>query len=102
MARFGSSTESDLKSVLKDKNAPNTDCSTVNSWGVFTAYLEAKSVNMDLETCSKEELNEILGGGGGYGGEAYNKTIITYGVLFNMTIYSPREVNIKLGRGGLV
>ena len=86
MARFGSSTESDLKSVLKDKNAPNTDCSTVNSWGVFTAYLEAKSVKMDPENCSKEELKRRVG----LQGEAYNKTIITCGVLFNMTIYSPR------------
>ena len=90
MARFGRSTEDDLRNVLKDKN----DCSTEVSWKIFTAYLKETSSSVDPQTITKEELNELLKNfyfesGGSATGEVYNKTIITLGDLLNITIYSP-------------
>ena len=60
MERFGSSNQGDLLNLLREKNAPNTDNSTANSWNIFTCYLQAKSLNIDVETISKVDLKEIV------------------------------------------
>ena len=60
MDRFATASEKDLDNLMHDKDSKNTHLSTENSWNVFTSYLRAKSLPIDVESISKVEMNDIL------------------------------------------
>ena len=60
MERFASVNEANITSLLKEKNSDNTHKATNVAWNIYTSYLEAKSLDVVIESASLEELNNIL------------------------------------------
>ena len=60
MERCATTSETDLDTLLRDKNSKNTNLSTENSWSVFTSYLKAKLLQIDVENISRLEMNDNI------------------------------------------
>ena len=54
MERFADVNEADISSLLKEKNSDNTHKATYVAWNVFTSYLEAKSLDVVIQSISLE------------------------------------------------
>ena len=60
MSRFANVTEQDIEAIIDGKNAISTKKLTESLFNVLVIYCREKSINFDVKTISREELNDIL------------------------------------------
>ena len=61
MSRFASVVdEFDISNLLKERNSENTNKATNVAWNIFCSYVIVKSTNIDVESASVSEINDIL------------------------------------------
>ena len=60
MARFATVGQNQYNTILKEMNSPNTHRGTTVAWNQFLCYLKEKSLTVDPQNISKDDLNDIL------------------------------------------
>ena len=86
--RFPDVNEDDIEGMLKPKFKKNTEKSTLTSKDILNNFLKEADIALDLENCTKDELNNVLK-------KLYFAARKSDGNLYKITSYRPMRFGIQ-------